>query len=37
MELLLKLINNEELEKDQFMLADKLIVRDSCRERSNLI
>jgi LacI family repressor for deo operon, udp, cdd, tsx, nupC, and nupG len=35
MELLLKLINNEELEKDQFMLADKLIVRDSCRERSN--
>jgi LacI family repressor for deo operon, udp, cdd, tsx, nupC, and nupG len=35
MDLLLKLINNEELEKDQFMLADKLIVRDSCRERIN--
>jgi LacI family repressor for deo operon, udp, cdd, tsx, nupC, and nupG len=34
MELLLKLINNEELEKDQFMLADQLIVRDSCRERT---
>jgi LacI family repressor for deo operon, udp, cdd, tsx, nupC, and nupG len=33
MELLLKLINNKELEKNQIILADKLIVRDSCRER----
>lgn len=32
MQLLLKLINNDELEKNQFMLADKLIVRDSCKE-----
>jgi LacI family repressor for deo operon, udp, cdd, tsx, nupC, and nupG len=33
MELLLKLINNKELEKNQIILADELIVRDSCRER----
>jgi LacI family transcriptional regulator, repressor for deo operon, udp, cdd, tsx, nupC, and nupG len=32
MHLLLRLINNEELEKDQFILPDKLIVRDSCKE-----
>jgi LacI family transcriptional regulator, repressor for deo operon, udp, cdd, tsx, nupC, and nupG len=32
MQLLLKIINNDELEKDQFILADKLIVRDSCKE-----
>lgn len=32
MQLLLKILNNEELEKNQFMLADKLIVRDSCKE-----
>jgi LacI family transcriptional regulator, repressor for deo operon, udp, cdd, tsx, nupC, and nupG len=32
MRLLLRLINNEELEKDQFILPDKLIVRDSCKE-----
>jgi len=32
MHLLLRLINNEELEKDQFILPDNLIVRDSCKE-----
>lgn len=32
MHLLLRLINNEELEKNQFILPDKLIVRDSCKE-----
>jgi LacI family transcriptional regulator, repressor for deo operon, udp, cdd, tsx, nupC, and nupG len=32
MELLLKIINGEELEKNQFILPDKLIVRDSCKE-----
>ncbi|MCM3587756.1 LacI family transcriptional regulator [Mesobacillus maritimus] len=32
MQLLLKIINGEELEKSQFILPDKLIVRDSCKE-----
>ncbi|MEK3991604.1 LacI family DNA-binding transcriptional regulator [Robertmurraya sp. FSL R5-0851] len=32
MHLLLRLINNEELEKDQFILPDNLIVRESCKE-----
>lgn len=32
MHLLLRLINHEELDKDQFILPDKLIVRDSCKE-----
>jgi len=32
MRLLLKLILNEELEKDQFILQDKLVVRESCKE-----
>lgn len=32
MHLLLKIINNEVLEKDQFILSDKLIVRNSCKE-----
>jgi LacI family transcriptional regulator, repressor for deo operon, udp, cdd, tsx, nupC, and nupG len=32
MQLLLKIINGEELEKNQFILPDKLIVRDSCKE-----
>jgi LacI family repressor for deo operon, udp, cdd, tsx, nupC, and nupG len=31
-ELLLKLINNGELEKDQYILEDKLVVRDSCKK-----
>ncbi|PGY06783.1 LacI family DNA-binding transcriptional regulator [Bacillus sp. AFS031507] len=33
MELLLKLINNDELEKNQFILDDQLVVRDSCMEK----
>jgi LacI family repressor for deo operon, udp, cdd, tsx, nupC, and nupG len=32
MRLLLKLIKDEEIEKDQFILPDKLIVRESCKE-----
>ncbi|NYE06319.1 LacI family repressor for deo operon, udp, cdd, tsx, nupC, and nupG [Bacillus niacini] len=32
MHLLLKIINDEELEKNQFILSDKLIVRNSCKE-----
>ncbi|WP_026694152.1 LacI family DNA-binding transcriptional regulator [Peribacillus kribbensis] len=32
MRLLLNLIKDEELEKDQFILPDKLIVRESCKE-----
>ncbi|RFU64422.1 LacI family transcriptional regulator [Peribacillus saganii] len=31
MELLLKLMNNDELEKKQYMLEDKLVVRESCK------
>ncbi|MFB3159928.1 LacI family DNA-binding transcriptional regulator [Neobacillus sp. 179-J 1A1 HS] len=32
MHLLLKIINDEELEKNQIILSDKLIVRNSCKE-----
>jgi LacI family repressor for deo operon, udp, cdd, tsx, nupC, and nupG len=32
MELLIKLMNNDKLEKDQFMLEDKLVIRDSSIE-----
>ncbi|TWE05056.1 LacI family transcriptional regulator [Neobacillus bataviensis] len=32
MRLLLKLIKDEEIEKDQFILPDQLIVRESCKE-----
>lgn len=32
MRLLLKLIKDEEIEKDQFILPDKLIIRESCKE-----
>lgn len=32
MELLMKLINNDELEKDQYILADELVIRDSSKE-----
>jgi LacI family repressor for deo operon, udp, cdd, tsx, nupC, and nupG len=32
MELLIKLINKDKLEKDQFMLEDRLVVRDSSKE-----
>jgi LacI family transcriptional regulator, repressor for deo operon, udp, cdd, tsx, nupC, and nupG len=35
MELLINLINNEDLERDQFMLDDQLIIRDSCKEYKN--
>jgi LacI family repressor for deo operon, udp, cdd, tsx, nupC, and nupG len=32
MELLINLINNEEVERNQFILDDELIIRDSCKE-----
>lgn len=32
MELLIKIINKDELEKNQYILEDKLVVRDSCKK-----
>ncbi|WP_409304098.1 LacI family DNA-binding transcriptional regulator [Peribacillus sp. SCS-155] len=32
MELLIRLINHDELDKDQYILEDRLIIRDSCKE-----
>jgi LacI family repressor for deo operon, udp, cdd, tsx, nupC, and nupG len=32
MELLINLINNEEVERNQYILDDELIIRDSCKE-----
>jgi LacI family repressor for deo operon, udp, cdd, tsx, nupC, and nupG len=34
MELLIKLINKEELEKNQYILRDRLVIRDTCRKYS---